>query len=151
LITIRKFQPYDFPAVIDIERMVFNEHDPYFYMQFYETCSDGFLVAEFNRLLAGYIVGFRSSEDTGRIFSFAVHPSFQNRGIGSALLKELTRIFSEEGISKVALEVRTGNIRARRFYERHGFHRIGIAKNYYNDGECAILMKLELMPYEFPD
>ncbi len=131
---------------MDIERTVFNEHDPYFYMQFYETCSDGFIVAEFNRLLAGYIVGFRSSEDTGRIFSFAVHPSSQNRGIGNALLKEMIRVFIKEGIYKIILEVRSGNKRAKRFYEKHGFYRTGVARNYYNDGESAILMELKLNP-----
>ena len=121
MIIIRKFKPEDFPYVIDIERQVFNEHDPYFYMQFYETCSDGFIVAEMNGLVIGYVVGFLAKEGTGRIFSLAVHPAYQGRGAGSALLKELTDIFRNFGAVEIILEVRSGNNRARKFYEKHGF------------------------------
>lgn len=144
MIIIRKFEPEDFPCVIDIERQVFNEHDPYFYMQFYETCSDGFIVAEMNGLVIGYVVGFLAKEGTGRIFSLAVHPAYQGRGAGSALLKELIGIFRSFGAVEIILEVRSGNIRARKFYEKHGFYKIGIMEKYYNDGENACLMRLKL-------
>lgn len=144
MITIRKFQPHDFPWVIDIEKKVFDEHDPYFYMQFYETCSDGFIVAEINGFVVGYIVGFQMSEETGRIFSFAIHPAYQNRGAGSALLKEIINVFSKTGVSEIILEVRQGNTRAKKFYERHGFSTTGIIENYYNDGENAVLMKFRV-------
>ncbi len=115
-------------------------------MQFYETCSEGFIVAEINRTVVGYVVGFLSGEGKGRIFSFAVHPSYRNRGIGSALLKEIIDIFSRYGVSEIILEVRLGNIKARRFYEKHGFYRTGIAEKYYTDGEDALLMRLKLRP-----
>ena len=141
---IRKFEPEDFPCVIDIERQVFNEHDPYFYMQFYETCSDGFIVAEMNGLVIGYVVGFLTKEGTGRVFSLAVHPAYQGRGAGSALLKELAGIFRNFGAVEIILEVRSGNIRARKFYEKHGFYQTGIVEKYYNDGENACLMRLKL-------
>ncbi|MCX9010829.1 MAG: ribosomal protein S18-alanine N-acetyltransferase [Candidatus Methanoperedens sp.] len=143
MIIIRKFEPADFPWVIDIERKVFNEHDPYFYMQFYETCSESFIVAEINGIIIGYIVGFLAEEGTGRIFSLAVHPAYQYRGVGSALLKEIIGIFSRAGVPAIILEVRAGNTRARRFYEKHGFHQTGVAEQYYNDGEDACLMRLK--------
>ncbi len=113
-------------------------------MQFYETCSDGFIVAQINGLLVGYIVGFQASKDAGRIFSFAVSPAYRNRGIGSALLKEIINIFGKVGVSKIILEVRSGNVRAIKFYERHGFYKVGVAENYYNDGESAILMEFQI-------
>ncbi|SNQ59747.1 ribosomal protein S18-alanine N-acetyltransferase [Candidatus Methanoperedens nitratireducens] len=141
---IRKFEPEDFPCVIDIERQVFNEHDPYFYMQFYETCSDGFIVAEMNGLVIGYVVGFLANEGTGRVFSLAVHPAYQGRGAGSALLKELAGIFRNFGALEIILEVRSSNTRARKFYEKHGFYQTGIVEKYYNDGENACLMRLRL-------
>ncbi len=141
---IRKFEPEDFPCVIDIERQVFNEHDPYFYMQFYETCSEGFIVAEMNGRVIGYVVGFLTKEGTGRVFSLAVHPAYQGRGAGSALLKELAGIFRNYGAVEIILEVRSGNIRARKFYEKHGFYQTGIVEKYYNDGENACLMRLKL-------
>ncbi len=141
---IRKFEPADFPWVIDIERQVFNEHDPFFYMQFYETCSDGFIVAQVNGFVVGFVVGFLASESSGRIFSLAVHPSYQSRKLGSALLKEIILVFQRIGVSEIILEVRKGNIKAKRFYERHGFHQTEVVERYYNDGESACMMRLKI-------
>jgi len=67
-------------------------------------------------------------------FSLAVHPLYQNRGIGSALLKEIIDVFRKFNAVEVVLEVRLGNLKARKFYESHGFEETGIAEKYYNDG-----------------
>jgi ribosomal-protein-alanine N-acetyltransferase len=141
LIIIRKFEPPDFPYIIETEKKVFNEHDPYFYMQFYETCPDSFIVAEMNGMVVGYVIGFQTIEKTGRIFSLAVDPGYRNMGIGGALLEEILAIFGREGISEIVLEVRSDNVKAQRFYKRHGFLKFGMIEKYYNDGENATLMK----------
>lgn len=144
LIIIRKFQPSDFQWVIDIERKVFDEHDPYLYMQFYETYPEGFIVAEINGIVVGYVAGFLASVGTGRIFSLGVHPAYQNRGVGAGLLKEMINIFRKLGVFEIILEVRSSNIKAKRFYEKHGFYQVGIVEKYYNDAENACLMKLAI-------
>lgn len=113
-------------------------------MQFYETCSDGFIVAEVNGFVVGFVVGFLSSETTGRIFSLAVHPSYQNRKLGSALLKDIIQVFRRIGVSEIILEVRKGNVKARKFYERNGFNQTGVVEKYYNDGESACIMRLKM-------
>ena len=141
---IRKFQPEDFPVVINIEQQVFNEHDPFYYMQFYETCSDGFIVAQIHGLVVGFIVGFLTPENTGRIFSLAVLPQYRSKGIGGALLKEIIFFFQAAKVREVTLEVRSENVKAKRFYERHGFSQIGVLTKYYNDGGNAFLMKLKI-------
>jgi len=143
LIIVRKFQPQDFQWVIDIEREVFDEHDPYLYMQFYETYPETFMVAEINGIVVGYVAGFLASEGIGRIFSLAVLPAYRNRGVGSSLLKAIIDIFLRMGVFDIILEVRAGNVKARKFYERHRFRQTGIIKNYYYD-EDAVLMKLEM-------
>jgi len=141
---IRKFQPEDFPVVINIEQQVFNEHDPFYYMQFYETCSDGFIVAQIHGFVVGFVVGFLTPENTGRIFSLAVLPQYRSTGIGGALLKEIIFFFQAAKVREVTLEVRSENVKAKRFYERHGFSQIGVLKKYYNDGGNAFLMKLSM-------
>ncbi len=145
MIVIRKFQPSDFSGVIELEKKVFNEHEAYLYMQFYETCSEGFIVAELNGIVIGYVVGFMESEKTGRIFSLAVHPKYRNRGIGSSLLKEIIDVIKKNKANEIILEVRQSNIKAKKFYEKHGFYQFGIIKNYYGNGEDAFAMKLELL------
>lgn len=144
MLIIRKFQPDDFSTVIGIEKLVFDEHDPFYYMKFYETCSEGFVVAEIDGIVAGFVVGYRVSEEAGRIFSLAVHPKYQNLGIGSALLEEIIRLLRRCLVSEIGLEVRQSNSGAKRFYERHGFYVSGIAERYYYDGENAYLLKLIL-------
>lgn len=144
MIIIRKFQPSDFQWVIDIERKVFNEHDPYLYMQFYETYPDTFIVADINGFVIGYVAGFLAQAGAGRIFSLAVDPKYQNRSVGSNLLKEIINILRKKGANEIILEVRMDNIKAKRFYERLGFFQFGIAEKYYNDGQNARLMKLTL-------
>jgi len=143
LIVIRKFQPQDFQRVIDIERKVFDEHDPYLYMQFYETYPETFIVAEINGIVVGYVAGFLAFEGIGRVFSLAVLPAYRNRGAGGSLLKAIIDIFRKMGVFEIILEVRAGNVKARKFYERHRFRQTGIIKNYYYD-EDAVLMKLEM-------
>jgi len=141
---IRRFQPSDFQWVIDIERKVFNEHDPYLYMQFYEIYPDTFIVAQINGFVIGYVAGFLAHVGVGRIFSLAVYPKYQNRSVGSNLLNEIKNIFRNKGALEIILEVRMDNIKAKRFYERHGFFQFGIAEKYYNDAHDACLMKLKL-------
>lgn len=143
LIIVRKFQPQDFQWVINIEREVFDEHDPYLYMQFYETYPETFIVAEINGIVVGYVAGFLASEGIGRIFSLAVLPIYRNRGVGGSLLKAITDTFRKLGVFEIILEVRISNIKARRFYERHGFRQTGIVENYYYD-ENAVLMNLKI-------
>jgi GNAT superfamily N-acetyltransferase len=50
-----------------------------------------------------------------------VHSELRNRGIGSALVATVEHYLSEEGYERVALAVRTDNIRAARLYRRLGY------------------------------
>lgn len=115
-------------------------------MQFYETNPEGFIVAEINGIVTGYVAGFLASQEVGRIFSLAVHPAYQNRGVGSILLKEIINILRNMGVSEIILEVRANNIKAKKFYEKHGFYKTGILEKYYANAENACLMKLEMRP-----
>jgi ribosomal protein S18 acetylase RimI-like enzyme len=75
---------------------------------------------------AGYIVlafGF-SLEFGGRdafIDELYVRPGFEGRGLGRATLTLVEREARASGVRTLLLEVRLGNDRARRLYERAGF------------------------------
>ena len=89
-----------------------------------------FLVAEdtgrvVGTALAGY-VGHR-----GWLYTVAVAPDRQRRGIGSALLGEAEGRLAAMGCRKVNLQIRTGNEAVIAFYRRHGYdveERISIGK-----------------------
>ncbi|OJH48497.1 (30S ribosomal protein S18P)-alanine acetyltransferase [Methanohalophilus portucalensis FDF-1] len=124
----------------------FEDHDPYTYMNFYEMNPKGFLVAESGKNITGFVMGYRSSEQEGRIFSLAVKKEFQKRGIGQALLQVIQRHFRNRNVRYVRLEVRASNKKARSLYSRMGFIDCWYEPGYYIDGECGIIMKKYLCP-----
>ena len=54
----------------------------------------------------------------------------RSRGIGEALLAELARVAKVRGLSGIGAKRPDGNIRAARFYQRHGFQEIGKENGY---------------------
>ncbi len=60
-----------------------------------------------------------------RILSIAVHPQWQHRGIGGALLDRAVSHLRESGCVCVGLEVRPANRAAKVLYERRGFRKVG--------------------------
>ncbi|MDD5485301.1 MAG: ribosomal protein S18-alanine N-acetyltransferase [Methanocellales archaeon] len=138
---IRQFVPNDFQQVISIEKEAFREHDPFLYMRLYEMSSEGFLVAEKDGVIAGFVVGILMPNIEGRIFSIAVNKKNRRSGVATLLIKELLDKFRKKGVTNVQLEVRKSNLIAQELYQKLGFYRIGIAPRYYCDGESAIIMR----------
>lgn len=142
--TIRRYKRSDELQVYLIESESFGDHNPLDYLRFYEIFEDGFFVFEFKGIICGFIVGYPFSETEGHIFSLAVHKSYRNRGVATALLKHLLRHFFLSGITKVSLEVRVGNEGAKRLYEKNGFICLWTKEQYYSDGEDGYYMVADL-------
>lgn len=138
---IRQFVPSDFQQVISIEKEAFREHDPFLYMRLYEISSEGFLVAEKDGIIAGFVVGILISDIEGKIFSIAVNKKNRGSGVATLLIKTLLDTFRKKGVTNVELEVRKSNLIAQELYQKLGFNMIGIAPRYYCDGESAIIMR----------
>jgi len=99
-----------------------------------------FLVAEAGDRLLGY-VGLMHVLDEGYLSNVAVAPDCRRQGVAAALIAELLRRAGERELSFVTLEVRTSNSPAIALYERFGFRRVGLRKNYYEyPREDALLM-----------
>lgn len=64
------------------------------------------------------IVGFAEFENDGHIDCFYVHHQFQNKGVGSALMKEIEQQALHKNISKIFAEV---SITAKSFFLSKGF------------------------------
>lgn len=88
--------------------------------------------------ILGYAVFHLMGPDS-ELLSIAANAPHQRAGIGTALLDAgLAHLDFAKG-DKMFLEVREGNTKARRFYEKHGFEPYAERKKYYADGENAIL------------
>ncbi|CAN5199943.1 hypothetical protein BH24ACT19_BH24ACT19_14200 [soil metagenome] len=55
-----------------------------------------------------------------------VVPAHRSLGIGRALVEECNKWAHEKGADGVSLQVAAGNLRARKFYERLGFHEVSV-------------------------
>ena len=99
-----------------------------------------FLVVEEKGKILGYC-GLLMVLDEGDITNVAVKRDRQREGIGNFLMESLIRLAADLGVTTIHLEVRAGNERAIRLYERVGFVRDGIRKKYYTDPtEDAVLI-----------
>jgi len=138
LINIRPFELSDSRDVLEIEEAIFNEPNPLLYQVMESLPAEGFIVAECEGVICGYLVG-TIFMDEARVLLLAVKENFRNRKIGTELMN--TFISSIQGrANMVRLEVRSNNLAAQTFYFKMGFRFIGIVKNYYKNGDSAYIM-----------
>jgi len=85
--------------------------------------------------------------DEAHIASLATHPEHRRQGIAKELLITSLDHAYTEGARSALLEVRAGNVAARRMYWKFGFEEVGLRERYYKDNnEDAILMTLNRLP-----
>ncbi|MBX7075810.1 MAG: ribosomal protein S18-alanine N-acetyltransferase [Methanobacteriaceae archaeon] len=140
---IREFQYSDLQKVYQIETMSFSE--PYsveILIKLYEL-GVGFLVAEEEGIVIGYILFWIKEINNGHIISLAVDENYRGTKIGSNLLRSAITIFIKCGINKINLEVKVQNINAIEFYKSFGFVIDREEINYYEDGSNAFKMHLD--------
>ena len=97
------------------------------------------LVARDGKRIAGFAV-MEFLEHRAHLSLMAVDSAFQGHGIGRALLRWLEETARTAGTFLIHLEVRAGNVDARKFYERVGFTEAGRRRRYYAGGEDAVRM-----------
>jgi len=117
------------------------QYNPSLFNYFYETFSQGFLVAEQFHKIVGFIVGVKTSTDIARILMLAVSEPQRRQGIGTLLLNQLLKELAIQNIKHIGLEVRTDNRPAINFYQKHGFEKREIISHFYQNGDDAYLMR----------
>lgn len=98
------------------------------------------LVAEANTTVCGFVIAWNVREE-GEIATIAVDEPFRGQGIAQRLLEAALHEAARRGATLMFLEVRPGNIAALHLYEKCGFQKVGLRKNYYRDGDDAVVMR----------
>ncbi len=89
--------------------------------------------------MIGFVAGDpRSSEGLAWIATIGVHPLYQRRGIGRALLHACE---GQLNVPRIKLTVRMSNHGAIALYEQEGYKTADVWKAYYNDGEDGVVME----------
>ncbi len=78
----------------------------------------------------------------------AVDRRFQGKGVGTITINKLLKEAKSRGCQRATLEVASTNNPAKGLYNKVGFKVAGSRKNYYKDGETAIIQWLELKTYK---
>lgn len=83
-------------------------------------------VAESQGALAGYLIvvlvfSVEHQGLMGEIDEFFVVPEARSGGAGAKLLAAAEAALAQRGCARLQLQLRRGNLRARAFYERHGY------------------------------
>jgi ribosomal-protein-alanine N-acetyltransferase len=141
VIKIRNFELPDIRRVMEIEEESFLDGESEMYIEMYREWPDGFLVAEKEDKVIGFVVVVLTPEGEGRIFALAVDSKYRGKGVGRALLKAAFSVLRQIKIGYVRLEVRVSNQVAERLYRSMGFMEIGFIPFYYQNGEGAIVMR----------
>ena len=79
--------------------------------------------------------------DEGHILNVAVGMPYRGMHVGKLLVEHVLTDCRVQGASFVSLEVRVSNLAAIALYTGLGFIETGRRKNYYENGEDAILME----------
>lgn len=91
-----------------------------------------------NRVIGYSLVSFRQGSPRARLFSIALDPAEQGRGLGRFLLGASERAAKARGAVAMRLEVRVDNARAIELYKKNGYRRFAAVEDYYQDGAAAL-------------
>lgn len=145
MFSIRRMRRKDIADVAELERKIFTDAwSEQALLESLEQKQTLLLTAYEDRRLAGYLILYYVLED-GEIARIAVDDAYRRQGVASKMFRELANLCQDIGVSRLLLDVRESNAAAYAFYEKQGFVRDGIRKNYYADPvENGILMSYEI-------
>ncbi|WP_240318900.1 GNAT family N-acetyltransferase [Halorussus rarus] len=164
-VRIREAVQADLLAVLRIERASFDQPWPFSAFERY-LGEPGFLVAVAGgdgppspldgesesgpspgEGVVGYVVADlvrNHGRPLGHVKDIAVHPDHRGEGAGATLLERALGVLEARGARSVKLEVRSSNDRAVSLYRDFDFEFLRTIPRYYDDGEDALIMVVDL-------
>jgi ribosomal-protein-alanine N-acetyltransferase len=142
-VDVRPMRWPDIEPVHRLESELFTV-DPWSIEQFWSELaqqSRAYAVAVDGDRIIGYAGAFLLAPDSD-VQTIAVSPRDQGRGVGAILLTWLIEQAVAQGCRQMLLEVRSDNVPAIAMYERFGFERISVRRDYYERGVDAVIMRL---------
>lgn len=162
-IPIRALRPGDLEGILGLARRtgVFTSEEVAVVRELVEVELNNPRQKDYRSLVAevdGHVVGFvcygpaPMTEGTYDLYWIFVHPSYQGRAVGRALLEEAeTAIQRSKGrLLTVDTSSTESYSAARRFYERRGFRQVAEVRDYYRVGDSRLTYVKHLSPQGQP-
>jgi len=130
VIELRPMVEADLPAVMAIETEIYAF--PWTQGNFRDSIAAGYSCRAYVR--DGELIGYgvvMLAADEAHLLNLSVAAAGQKQGHGSRLLQRLCELARRCGARLILLEVRPSNLAGQRLYERHGFQRVGLRRDYY--------------------
>jgi ribosomal-protein-alanine N-acetyltransferase len=144
MISYRQATALDLPVLVSLDREYFAQ-TAWPIEQFRAELpgkTRNFLIAENDGEIIGYAsVYLPSAGGAADIMTIAVKPEFRRKGIATHFINELTEWAQSRGADAMMLEVDVSNSDAIALYEKLGYEKLNIRKNYYGAGIDAQIMK----------
>lgn len=119
------------------------------FKRFITNAQSVFLVALMDDVVAGYLLTiFHRGTRLARLYSMAVSPQYQGRGIARLLMIKGELAAEEKGAHYYRLEVNTENTLAIHLYHSLGFKEFKLIKQYYQDHSDALRMQKRIRYYQ---
>jgi ribosomal protein S18 acetylase RimI-like enzyme len=148
-IEIKEVEEADYPGLYQLDTQLYGRkrYARFFLRQAIEAFRETFLVAKDgkNRVI-GYVVAIISQVDPNEawVLSMAVVNPFRGQGIGCSLLHDIIPLLQKKGIKRIFVTVSPKNQPAIKLYEKTGFRKIKLNKNYFGEGYARIIMQKNL-------
>jgi ribosomal protein S18 acetylase RimI-like enzyme len=145
-ISLRPYRDSDFEILYEIDQACYDPAVAYSrrelrnYLRFPGADC---IVASAGAQIVGFIVTAHE-DDWGYIVTIDVLAPHRRHGVGSLLLAETERKLKALGVAVIGLETATDNTSAIAFWQKHGYCRYGIRKDYYPGGRDAFSMTKNL-------
>jgi ribosomal-protein-alanine N-acetyltransferase len=143
--SIRPPQAADLRSIERAERTCFSDPWPghYFASELFAPGRFQRLVVEPAGALVAYLFAAWQYLDL-HVLKVATLSQYRRQGVAAQLMGLAERHALESGGDTVTLEVRTSNDAAIAMYDLLGYHRAGLRRAYYHDGEDALVMTKDL-------
>ena len=139
--SLRKARISDINSIMKIEKTSYKK--PYWnenllkYL-FNHSITDSAWIFEVKKKIIGFLIEQRCLDEIS-ILNVAVDKKYQNNGFGKKIVSQYLNILPNNSV--VFLEVNINNFIARKIYTTLNFERVDSRKNYYNNGEDALIMR----------
>ncbi len=146
-VTLRTMTPENLDAVMAIEQTAYSH--PWSRGNFQDSLNPLFEAQclWLGDELMGYFLAMHGFKEM-HLLNITVAPARRGQGWAHMMLDALSLISRQQGAQWLWLEVRQSNARALQVYERYGFARISVRKDYYpadrQQREHAVVMSLKL-------
>ena len=146
---IRRAQIEDIEALCEIEKSAFDKKyydllDKKRFKYLLTKANSEIWLVEIRNQVCGYIILlFRKNASNGRLYSIAVHQSFQGGQVGKNLLNYAEELVKNKHLKSISQEIREDNEKLYNRYVDLDYKICGMKKDYYPDGKgCLKIIKI---------